>query len=227
MNTVNRVLIVVLLLTLMALLTTLFVLPHIVLTGVGGWMVQWGEYLGGLQAQWLRLVLGLLLSFIVDALIAFLIFLEVRRPRKRFIRVQQVAGGMATISTESIVQQLQHTLDPITNVIKVAPSVNAKRDKVQAIVDVEVKAGANVPAMATELMSVVQEVLTGNLGLHVYGQPEVRIKVAAVPGNGKAKPAPAVPEPVAPPPAIPPLPEAKPQEWAGPPPLSDSKDQLA
>lgn len=228
MNTVNRVVIVVLLLTLMALLTTVFVLPHIVLTNVGGWMVEWGKFFGGMSAQWLRLTLGLLLSFIVDALIAFLIFLEVRRTRKRFIRVQQVTGGMATISTESIVQQLQHSLDPIMDVIKVAPSVNAKRDKVQAIVDVEVGVNANVPRMATELMDVVHKVLTENLGLQVYGQPEVRIKVAAAPATGKSKPAPAIPEP-APTltPLVPPLPETKPQEWAGPPPLPEDKDTLA
>jgi hypothetical protein len=230
MNTVNRVVIVVLLLTLMALLTTLFVLPHIVLTNVGGRMVEWGKFFGDMSAQWLRLTLGLLLSFIVDALIAFLIFLEVHRTRKRFIRVQQVTGGMATISTESIVQQLQHSLDPIVDVIKVAPSVNAKRDKVQTVVDVEVGANANVPRMATELIDMVQKVLTENLGLQVYGQPEVRIKVATAPAGAKAKPTPSIPEPEPVPasaPVPPPLPEVKSRDWAGQPPRPEDQDQIA
>ena len=171
--------------------------------------------------QWLRWVGGVLLALILDAILAFLIFLEVRRTRKQYIRVQQVTGGMATISTESIVQQLQHNLEPIADVVKVAPKINAKRDKVKAIVDVEVRAGTDVPGMATTLMGMVQRVLTESLGLQVYGQPEVRIKV--LPG-----PLPPLEQPIIPPPepmpAAPPVPLEKPEEWAGPPPLEESPD---
>lgn len=221
MNTVNRVVIVVLLLTLMALLTTLFIVPNVVLTSVGGWMVESGEFFGEVSPQWLRLVIGLLLSFVLDAFIVFLIFLEVRRKRKRYIRVQQVTGGMATISTESIVQQLQYSLDPMPHVIKVAPSIHAKGDKVQAVVDVEVEGGANVPEMATELMVEVKRVLAGNLGLQVYGQPEVRIKVSPEPARAKPKSVtpPSEPQPI--------VASERPQEWAGPPPLPNDEEPRA
>jgi uncharacterized alkaline shock family protein YloU len=224
MNTVNRVVIVVVLLALMAALTAICVLPHVLLTNIGEWLKDAGQYFNNqVQPAW-RLVGGLFLSLIVDLLILFLIFLEVRPARKRFIRVQQVTGGMAAISAESIVQQLAYKLDSFPNVIKVAPKVHAKKDKVQAIVDVDVEAGANVPALATELMEAVKTVLSGSLGLQVYGQPEVRIKVAPAPTTVMKKGRPAVEEPLSPQPVVP---VEKPQEWAGPPPLPAEEDRQA
>ena len=71
---------------------------------------------------------------------------------------------MATIETDSIIQQLKYKLDPIPGVLEVEPKVNAKRDKVQATVDVEVSAGVNVPEQAGQLMNVVQSVLADDLG---------------------------------------------------------------
>jgi hypothetical protein len=236
MNTINRVIIVVALLALMALLTAVCVLPHVILTNVGQWLVDLGHYFNSVQPAW-RLVLGLLLALLLNIIILFLIFLEVRPAHRRFIRVQQVTGGMATISTDSITQQLAYQLDPIPGVLKVAPKVTAKGDKVRAIVDVEVAAGSDVPNLATELMEAVTTVLADNLGLQVYGQPEVRIKVAASPTPvvkkpqpKKEKPAPETPHQTQPetPPQLPPeTPSETPpsQEWAGPPPLPTEEDR--
>ncbi|MGC9393284.1 MAG: alkaline shock response membrane anchor protein AmaP [Anaerolineae bacterium] len=236
MNTINRVIIVVVLLAMMALLTAVCVLPHVIFINVGQWLVDLGQYFNNVQAVW-RLILGLLLALFLDIVILFLIFLEVRPAHRRFIRVQQVTGGMATISTDSITQQLAYQLDPIPGVLKVAPKVTAKGDKVRAIVDVEVGAGNDVPDLANELMEAVTTVLADNLGLQVYGQPEVRIKVAPSPTPvvKKTKPKEEKPEPEMPretPPEIPPqLPPETPsetppaQEWAGPPPLPTEEDR--
>ncbi|HQE93221.1 MAG TPA: hypothetical protein PLH19_10265 [Anaerolineae bacterium] len=223
MNTVNRVVLVVILLALMVALTAVFVLPHILLTQVGEWMIRAGQYFNQLQPAW-RLAGGVFLALIVDLLLLFLIFLEVRPTRKRFIRVQQVTGGMATVSAESIVQQLVYRLDSLPNVIKVVPKVHAKKDKVQAIVDVEVEAGANIPNLATELMETVKTILSGNLGLQVYGQPEVRIKVAPAPATVVKKTRSTAEKPL---PSQPIVPAEKPQEWGGPPPIPVEEDRKA
>lgn len=223
MNTINRVIIVVALLALMAALTAVCVVPHVIFTTVGQWMVELGRYFDSAQPAW-RLILGLLLAVALDIILLLLIFLEVRPGPRRFIRVQQVTGGMATISTESITQQLAYQLDPIPGVIKVTPKVNAKGDKVRAIVDVEVTAGSDVPALATELMEAVKTVLADSLGLQVYGQPEVRIKVAPgpTPVIKKTRPAPEEPLPPQPSETV-----AAPHDWAGPPPLPVDEDRRA
>lgn len=223
MNTINRVVLVVALLCLMALLTIISVFPHFIFVNIGRWMVDVGTYFNSVQPVW-RLILGLLLALILNIIVLFLIYLEVRPGGRRFIRVQQVTGGMATISTESIMQQLAYKLDSIPGVLKVSPRVNAKGDKVQAVVNVEVAAGSDVPDLATELMEAVKTVLADSLGLQVYGQPEVRIKVAPSPTpvvkktqSTPEKPRQALPEtPV----EVPPL-----REWASPPPLPTDEDR--
>jgi len=235
-NTINRIILVVLLLALMVMLTLALILPHVVLTGIGEALVQWGEASAEMSPQWLRWVGSVFIAFVADALLAFLIYLEVRRSRKQYIRVQQVTGGMATVSTESIVQQLQQNLETVADVVKVAPKITAKRDKVQAIIDVEVRAGANVPGMATALISAVQRVLTEGLGLQVYNQPEVRIKVlpGPLPTLEPIIPPPA-PMPTTPPPIPPAVPEdedtlpetEEPSTWDGPPLLKMDKEPPA
>jgi len=176
LNTVNRVFIVILCLVLMVVLTALFLIPHEVLISLGEWMAQWGRYFLS-RSPWTRLGIGVVLALIVDLGLAFVIFLEVKRPRKRDIRVQQATGGMVTISIDSVVEQLKYALDPMEGVIEVDPHIKAKGDKVQAVVDVTVTKGRNIPTMAQQLVREVKNALTQDLGLEVAGDPEVRIRV--------------------------------------------------
>jgi len=195
MNTINRVVVVVALLGLMVLLTAVLIVPHIIFAGIGQWLMNVGMYFNSIQPVW-RFVLGLLLALMVNAGLLLLIFLELRPGGRRFIRVQQVTSGNVTISTDSIVQQLIYHLTAIPRVIKVSPRVNAKGNKVRAVINVDVDAGSNVPALAVELMETVNTLLTESLGLEVYDQPEVRIKVAPSPTPAQKKPAPTPEEPL-------------------------------
>ncbi len=182
MNTANRTIIVLLLFLAMVGATVLCIFPDTILSGIGQWLIVGGEYVGGMK-EWIRILGGIVLAIILDAALALLIFLEVRPQRKRFIRVQQVSGGMVTINDSSIIQQLKYRLDPLSGVIGVEPDIRAKGNKVQAVVLVEVTAGANVPELAATLVDKVQAVLISDLGLQVFGKPEVRIKVAPAPGG--------------------------------------------
>lgn len=201
MNTFNRVVIVVLLLVLIPLVSMVFVIPHVILSDAGIWLTSMGEQLWAMS-PWMRLGGGILLALLFDLLAIFVIYLEVRRGRKRFIRVQEISGGMATLSIESIVQQLQYRLDPLANVVEVKSTVKAKGNKVDAAVDVTVAPGSNVPEMAARLVEVTRRALTEDLGLQVAHDPQVRMKVAALPPGRKppaarpiAPPQPVVPEP--------------------------------
>lgn len=223
MNIFNRIILVLTLLVLIVLVTATAVIPHIVLVDVGGWLMDWGDYFGRVQSGW-RLAGGIAIAVVFDIIALLLLYLELRPKRKGYIRVQQVRGGMATIGTDSIIQQLKYKIDPLPGVIEVEPHVNAKRDKVQATVDVEVSAGVNVPARAGQLMGVVQSVLTEDLGLQVYGQPEVRIKVAKPTGKLPA-PRPE-PEPFEPEGTFEESPEPS-QEWVGPSSEEEEGDEQA
>jgi hypothetical protein len=176
LNTLNRVVIVVLCLVLILVLTSVLILPQIILTGLGDWMAGWGDYLASL-APWLRLIVGALLAVVVDLILAAIIFFEVRPARQRYINVQQVAGGMANVSIESVDQLINYKLDPLPGVIKVTPRIRAKGSKVEAVVEVEVTRETNVPSIANRMIKIIQAALTEELGLQIAGQPEVRVNV--------------------------------------------------
>ncbi len=197
----NRIVLVLLLLALMIVVTLVAMFPQVVLVGAGEWLQYGGKFFDQFNPV-LRMAGGLVLSLIVDIALAILIFFEVRPQRKRSIRVQQVAGGMVTISDTSIIQQIAYKVDPIAGVISVKPQIRARGEKVQAMVQVEVGANVNVPRMATLLMERVQKVLAEDLGLQVYGHPEVQIKVA--PSPTKLPPEQVELEPVQPRPSTPP-----------------------
>jgi hypothetical protein len=185
MKALNKFLIVLLLLGLIALAGAVLIFPEVVLPAVGEWLIDLGEQVLRLKL-WFRRLAGILIFVIIAALALFLIYLEVRPRRKRYIRVQAVSGGMATISIESVEQQLEYRLDPIPHVINASPIVRAKRNKVQARVDVTVDPAGNVPSMASKLMENVREVLTEEMGLQVFGEPQVRMTVARTPeGRGR------------------------------------------
>jgi len=190
-NTLNRVVFVIMCLVLIAALTALFLLPQIVLRAVGQWMLNWGSYIQSID-PWVRLGVGVALAVVIDITLAIIIILEVRRPRSRFLRVQQVAGGMANISTESVVALLQHRLEPLPGVIRVTSKIRAKGNRVTAWVDAGVARGTNVPQVANKLITVIQLVLTEELGLQISGQPEVQVTVVQPTGSAPAGSAPAI-----------------------------------
>lgn len=193
MNTFNRIVIVVSLLVLIPLVTVFLVIPHVILSDVGRWATDVGRQLWAADVP-VRLGIGLLAALIFTVLALVLVFLELRPRRKRFIRVENLTGGMATIGIESVVRQLEYRLDPIPDVIAVKPEIQAKRGKVQALVHVNMAAGVNVPQVASRLVEEVKDVLGTELGLRVAGEPEVRINVLAQPaGRRGAQPRQAAP----------------------------------
>ncbi len=211
LNTLNRIVIVVTCLVLMVAFTALFLLPHVALPSVGRWMADWGDYFAR-QDPWTRLGIGIALAAVVDLVLLAVIFTEVRRSRSRYIRVQQVAGGMATISIESVTEMLQHRLDPLPGVIRITPTIRAKGNKVDAHVDVGVSPGTNVPQAASRLISEVQSVLTDELGMQIAGVPSVRVNVLELQARKASTPTAAAtpaPTPALTPPPLPPALDAR------------------
>ncbi|MDY0020161.1 MAG: hypothetical protein RBT47_09185 [Anaerolineae bacterium] len=210
MNTLNRVVMVVLLVMLAAAVSAFCIIPHAVLREVGVWATAASKQLLGMEG-WVRLVAGIGLAVLFDLAVLLFIYLELRPAPKHTIRVQNLTGGMASVGIESVVQQLQYRLDPVFNVINARPIVKAKGDKVHAVVDVTVAPGSNIPEMAARLVEVVRQTLTEELGLQVAGDPEVRLKVAAAP---KVVSTPVQPRPVVAPPAPQPVAPIRPVEEA-------------
>jgi len=224
MNILNRIIIVLLLFGLLVVVSIVGVIPGEILNNSGDWLHYLGNYFT--EPNFWQIGIRILITLGCDLILALLIFFEIRPKPKRFIRVQSASGGMVTINDASIVEQLQHELDPVPGVIEVHPLIKARGNKVQALIHVSVAAGSSVPAMANHLVSKVQTILADDLGLKVYKQPEVRIKVAPAPEGMVIAPIPVAPVPVASkPPAPPRLPPSKAVDGPSevPPPLPDTQ----
>ena len=179
MNIFNRFILVLLLLGLILALTVVLIFPDQILTVVGQFLVDWGQYFAWVdqQQRLLRLGSSIGIAVIADLILALLIYLEIKPKRKRFIKVEQVSGGKATVSLDSIVRQLLYRLDPLPGVVKVTPSISPKGDKIQARLDVMVTREMAVPQMADHLISTAKQAISDDLGLVISGEPQIRIKV--------------------------------------------------
>lgn len=165
MNVFNRIVVVLLLLFSVPLL--------LLLIGVVVFPVQAADILSALVGSIrnistttkLLVVLASLLVLIVD--IALLWF-ELRRPAtSRTVRIKQVTGGEAEMSTESIEGRLAYNIDQLTDVIRVTPRVTGRGKGVDVMLDVETRPDIDVPAKTEEVMALARQVVEDRMGLEL------------------------------------------------------------
>jgi hypothetical protein len=110
----------------------------------------------------------------------FTLWLELRRPRKKIIRVQKMAGGEAHITTDSIAQRLAYNLDQLPDVIKVSPRITGRARGVDIDLLLETSPEIDVPMKTEEVLQVTREVVGERMGLKL-GKVQVQIKHAPYP----------------------------------------------
>lgn len=175
MNTLNRVVLVILLLGVMVLCSFVFVVPVQTLRVVGEQ--------AGLLADWVarirpvfRLPVGIVLAVIVNVIAILLIVVEVRRPARKSITVQHGAEGEVTLSIASIADQLKAEINQLPEVLKAKPKVSAKRNGVVVEVDAQIAAQTGVPAKAERIVEAVRHVVEEGMGLKLARPPKVNIE---------------------------------------------------
>jgi hypothetical protein len=109
-----------------------------------------------------------------------ILWLELRRPRKKTIRVQKLAGGEAHIATDSIAQRLAYNIDQLPDVIKVSPRILGRARGVDVDLHLETSPDIDVPMKTEEVLQVAKEVMAERMGLKV-GKIQVKIKHAPFP----------------------------------------------
>jgi len=179
MNTVNRVLIVILLLVVMVLCSILLIVPGAI-DAVALQSAALANFFATLQ-PWARVGLGILFALALDIILILLIILEVRRPQAKAIRVEKAAGGEVQISIGSISDQLKYEVDQLSGVLRVKPRVSAKRKGVVIELDVETAAGIDVPEKAERIVEQVRQVVEERMGLKLARPPKVNLRAAPYP----------------------------------------------
>lgn len=106
---------------------------------------------------------------LIFAFAILLILLEYPRSTGRRLRVASAEGVEVLMTSDAITQQLEYSLDALTDVIKVRPQVaSAGRDKgVDVFVEMWTTADVDVKGKTEEAAGVARNVLEGKLGLKV------------------------------------------------------------
>ena len=126
-----------------------------------------------------------------------LLWLEVRRPRYRMVRIRSSGGGDARLSIESVAQNLEFRIDELPGVRKVRPKIISRGGDVEVAIALDTSPTVNIPALTAQISDLCQEIIQGQLGLKLRGKVRLNIHhepyprgMAPVPGASAQSAAP-------------------------------------
>ncbi|MCX7682828.1 MAG: alkaline shock response membrane anchor protein AmaP [Anaerolineae bacterium] len=193
MNTVNRVVVICLLLLLIALCTLVLIVPVPFLNALSIASGNMARSLGNV-AWYVLLPAGLLIALMVNAAMVLLLYLELRRPSLKTIRVASVGGGEVELNVASVADRLRQELCALPFVVSCTPHVTGQGKGVMVRLDVETIADIVVPDQSAEILETAQRVLEGNLGLKLARPIKASLRIAP-PQRGERQVVPPAPPP--------------------------------
>jgi hypothetical protein len=183
MNVFNRIFMIVLLLAIIVLTAVVVLVPQQTMQLLASFF-EWSRqtvaaYMGG--SDWAIFAAGrVIIGGAIVIVCLILLWLELRRPRKKTIRAQKLAGGEAHITIDSIAQRLAYNIDQLPDVVKVAPRITGRSRGVDIDLLLETSPDIDVPMKTEEVIQVTREVIAERMGLKL-GKVQVRIKHAPYP----------------------------------------------
>ena len=110
-------------------------------------------------------------------LLGTLLFFEVMSVRQRGVRIRTSEGGSAELDPSSVGRRLQWHLDQLAEVITVIPAVKSRRGGVDIRLEIETAPDVDIPMKTDEVVDVTREVIERDMGLRL-GKLDVRIRCA-------------------------------------------------
>jgi hypothetical protein len=183
MNVVNRLAVILLLLAIIVLTAIVVIVPIASLRTVAvtaDWFRRGAEAYINSDQRWLYAAARVLVGGAIVLACLIGLWLELRRPQKKVIRVQKLAGGEAHITTDSIAQRLAYNIDQLPDVVKVTPRITGRTRGVDVDLMLETSPEIDVPMKTDEVLQVTREVVGERMGLKL-GKVTVQIKHAPFP----------------------------------------------
>ena len=114
--------------------------------------------------------LGVFALFLV-----ILLWLEVRRPRRKSVRITTKGGGAAQLGVESIVQSLEYRIDELAGVRKVSTDIQSRGRDVAVGVDLDTSPSVNIPVLTSQIVDLCHDIVEGQLGVKIHGKVQIRV----------------------------------------------------
>jgi hypothetical protein len=186
MNVLNRVVTILLLLALIPVFTVGLIAPREAIELLRDGLDELHAQLDPSPST-VQMLIRVLLAVVIDAVLVFLLYLQVRRPVQEGVPVKRVEGSEAQIAIDSVVGRLSYQIDRLPGVLSVEPSVVSRRRGVEVALDIEMAADVNLTANIEQVSAVARGVVEDDLGLKLRGKPKINLRTVPYP-----EPAPAV-----------------------------------
>jgi hypothetical protein len=169
MNLINRIIVIVGLLIIMIVSALLFLAAGPVLGSLIYWLQQLDAGLLAMTGPgiFLRWGGGLLLTVAIWLICALLIWLQIRRPRTRTVKVNKVSGGTAELTADSIASRLEYNIDMVRDVVRVKPFISDGRNGVKVRLELETSPEIDVPTKTEEIQQLTREIVENRMGLRL------------------------------------------------------------
>ncbi len=180
MVSLNRIIATLLFLVLIPVVTVGLIVPREAIELVRDGLNQLDDQLNpSVSVGWLVLRVGL--ALLVDGLLVFLLYLQLRRPAERAVSVPKIEAGEAQIAIDSVVDRLRYHVDGLPGVLDVTPRILPRRRRVEVTLDIEMAADVNVPISIEEISAVTRQVIEEEMGLKLKGKPKLHLRTVAFP----------------------------------------------
>ncbi len=166
-NAFNRLVVILLLLVTIIVATVFFVVPKPVLTAISAGADNLYEQLDRFHDLFL-LAVGVILAIVLWIVCIVILYLEIRRPRRKAIKVQKITGGDAVVAVASIAKRVTYHVDQLADVIGVKPKISARGGSVDVNMEVEISPEIDIPMKDEEIRQVATQVVEEQMGLKLH-----------------------------------------------------------
>jgi hypothetical protein len=106
-----------------------------------------------------------------------LLFFEVLTMRRRGVRIRTAEGSAAELDTVSVERRLQWHLDQLAEVITVVPAVRSRGGSVDVRLEIETAPDIDIPMKTDEVVDVTRDIIEQDMGLRL-GKLDVHVRCA-------------------------------------------------
>lgn len=119
-------------------------------------------------------------AILFTIILFFLLWLEVRRPGSKTVEVVKSTGSRIRITTSHVEERLGQQIDALGGVIKSRVKVGERDGQVVTELEVVASPGLDIVAKGEEIAAIVRMTVADQLGLKLYGKPQITIKTDKV-----------------------------------------------
>ena len=111
----------------------------------------------------------------VDLILLVLLWLELRKSRRKTARIRTKRGA-AELGLQSVAQSLEFRIDELAGVRKVKTHIVSHGRDVGIRVDLDTSPSVNIPVLTDQIANLCHDIVEGQLGVKIHGKVQINVK---------------------------------------------------